>query len=114
MDQDSRVHAAIAYGWQPREFYLPSDVREGIGELDDLDAEFADEMIQGYLDPLEDQSENAPFFLSCFISYFRDTPLFQEWCRTRYRLFKEAIAAQNQNMSEGDNKTAIVIPFQNK
>ncbi len=103
-DQYCRVHAVVSYGWQPREFYLPPEVRDGTCEIDALDAEFADEMIEGYLNPLETQSENAPFFLSCFIAYFRDCDLFQEWCRTRYHLFKEAIAAQH-------NKTATVIPF---
>lgn len=103
VDQDLQEHAVITYGWKPRSFYFQSvDDNEVIEYDEDLH-----ELTLGYLDPFEEQSEHAPFFMACFIEHFRDNPLFREWLERRYRLFREAVAARI-------NKTATIVPFLKK
>jgi hypothetical protein len=104
VDEEGEEHAVITYGWQPRSFYLDP----GDGVIAEFDEEFADLITEGHLDPLDFQSENAPFFLSCFIEYFRDDPLFQDWLKRRYRLFKEAVAREEP--LELEDKTIIPFP----
>jgi len=103
MDQNFNGHAIICYGWQPRDFYLP---KEGVPDLQDQ--LIASWMTIGHLDPFY-QFEHGPFFLSCFIDYFRDDELFQNWLKRRYRLFKEALAKKDQNQTE-----STVVPFSKK
>jgi|Laugrefa1bdmlbdn_1035148.scaffolds.fasta_scaffold39535_2 hypothetical protein len=102
-DQNRYGHAIICYGWQPRDFYLP---KEGVPNLQD--ELMADWIATGYLDPSY-LSEDASFFLSCFIDYFRDDELFKNWLKRRYRLFKEALAKKTQNQTE-----TTVVPFHKK
>lgn len=103
VDQDLQEHAVITYGWMPRSFYFQSVDDNEVIEFD----EDLPELTLGYLEPLDDQTENSPFFLDCFLNYFRDDPLFREWLERRYRLFKEAVSAQS-------TKTAAVVPFPKK
>jgi len=86
VDQDGQEHAVITYGWMPRSFYFQSVDDNEVIEFD----EDLPELTLGYLEPLDDQTENSPFFLNCFFTYFKDDPLFREWLERRYRLFKEA------------------------
>ena len=100
-DQNGYGHAIICYGWQPNDFYLP---KEGVPNLQDKMT--ANWITMGYLDPSY-IFENATFFLSCFIDYFRDDELFQNWLKRRYKLFKEALAKKDPNQKEG----TTVVPF---
>ena len=104
VDQSLQQHAAIIYGWEPRSFYLQS-------KAEVLTEEEVDRLTQGFLDSWDVQSADAPFFLSSFVSYFRDDPSFREWLETRYRLFKEAVTAQ---INDQNNKAATIIPFSKK
>jgi hypothetical protein len=81
----SRIWATINYGWEPMEFY-----ERWMGT--DKHAEGC----QGpYLDPLNPQTEYAPFFLRLVKAALKDET-YVERLRRHYQLFKQAIETEGR------------------
>ena len=82
IDDQGKIHATIAYGWNSATFYRKWG----------LDAEVIPSLRQGFLDPWAQQSPNADLFLKAFWRTARNNPQFISRLKRRYALFKETIA----------------------
>lgn len=97
VDRQGKRRALISYGWESSTFYQQWG----------LDQKIAQMLTQGYLEPGQQQSEHADFFLNHFL-FLKKEPEVVDWFKKRYHLFKKAIA------SKTTKKTAEIIPFTRK
>jgi hypothetical protein len=76
-DSDQNQKATISYGWEDYDFYMKWG----------NDPETSELLPHGFLDPLGEQSEQAPQLLEVF-SLMMENTKFKERFRTRYNSFK--------------------------
>ena len=81
----NKIVAYISYGWESVDFYL-----KWAYNLAD-----AIECKGPYLDPLNQQSPYAPFFLSLFEGYVLQDKTYVERLKKHYALFKAALKRKN-------------------
>lgn len=82
-DEQGKIHATIAYGWESKIFYRKWG----------LDPEVIPSLRQGFLDPWAQQTPNSDLFLKAFWHTAKNNPQFISRLKRRYALFKETIAA---------------------
>lgn len=103
IDKHQKVWATVSYGWKSKTFYRKWG-------LDNNDAQA---LANGFLDPLEEQSENAPLFLQGFLLTLKNNREFIARLKQRYSLFKEIMASDPSLIKIYSEKKLPdnVIPF---
>lgn len=82
IDKHQKVWATVSYGWKSKTFYHKWG----------LDRNDTQSLVNGFLDPWEQQSEHAALFLQSFFT-LKNNREFISRLKRRYSLFKEAMAS---------------------
>lgn len=93
-----KICASIIYGWKSKTFYRKAG----------FDAQEAQCLPQGYLDPEGPQSEQAEEFLELFSTLVQDPP-FVDRLKKRYELFRNKVTSKKRNIRNEE-----VVPFKAK
>jgi hypothetical protein len=91
LDSDQKLRATIAYGWESYDFYMEWGNDSKTSVL----------LPHGFLDPLGEQSEQAPQLLKVFSQMMKNTK-FKERFKNRYNSFK-AECAKAEEKAPRDN-----------
>jgi len=83
LDKNQKIYATVAYGWKSKTFYRKWG----------LDKDGIQSLTYGFIDPLAQQSKHAHLFLKAFLFTLKRDPKFIARLKSRYSLFKEAIAS---------------------
>lgn len=83
LDRHQKIHATVAYGWKSKTFYRKWG----------LDKDGIQSLTYGCIDPLAQQSKHAHLFLKAFLITLKKDPKFIARLKSRYSLFKKAIAS---------------------